>query len=144
MTNLQIFTDGAYSSTRDQGAIGIVILEEGKKILEYSNNYKRTTNNQMELGAIIIALRLIKKPYKSITIFTDSEYVRGCATLGWKRKKNVKLWLEYDKQINRVLKLCPNVEFAHIKGHQSGNNLSIEAKWNNYVDELAVKASQLI
>lgn len=141
---LVVYTDGAYSSSRDQGGVGIVILNEGKKVLEYSNMYKRTTNNQMELGAVIIALRIIKEPCESILIYTDSQYVIGCAILGWKRKKNVKLWLEYDRQIQRVSELCSNIKFSHVKGHQFGKGLTEDAKWNNYVDKLAVSASMLI
>lgn len=137
MTDVTMYTDGAYSAMRNQGGVGIVILNEGKKVLEYSNMYKRTTNNQMELGAVIIALRIIKEPCKSILIYTDSQYVIGCATLGWKRKKNVKLWQEFDNQYSRVKELCPIITFKHVKGH-NGN------KWNDYVDNLAVKASQLI
>jgi ribonuclease HI len=135
--NLIIWTDGAYSPLRDQGGVGLVILQDDKKILEYSNMYKRTSNNQMELGAVIIALRLIKEQYDSITIYTDSQYVIGCATLGWSKKKNKKLWQEYDKQINRVNELCSNIQFTHVKGHQG-------TYWNEYVDNLARKASQLI
>lgn len=137
MSNLTIYTDGAYSALRDQGGVGIVILEGEKKLLEYSNMYKRTTNNQMELGAVIIAMRLIKNPHESIVIFTDSQYVIGCATLGWKRKKNAKLWQEYDKQFARVSELCSNITFTHVKGHNGD-------KWNEYCDKIAVKASQLI
>lgn len=135
--NLVIYTDGAYSSSRGQGGVGIVILDNNKKVLEYSRMFKRTTNNQMELGAVIIALRIIKDPYDSITILTDSQYVIGCATLGWKRKKNVKLWEEYDSQFKRVSELCPNIIFSHVKGHNGD-------KWNEYCDKLAVKASQLL
>lgn len=137
MKELIIYTDGAYSSLRDQGGVGIVILEDRKKLLEYSNRYHRTTNNQMELGAVIIALRLIKKPYDSITIYTDSQYVIGCATLGWKRKKNVKLWQEFDTQMDRVSKLCSTIKYLHVKGHNGD-------EWNEYCDKLAVKASQLL
>lgn len=141
MKDLVIYTDGAFSSKRNAGGIGIVILLNDKKLLEYSNQYKRTSNNQMELAAVIVALRLIKESYDSITIYSDSMYVIGCATLGWKRKKNVLLWNEFDKQYKRVSELCPNIVFKHIKGHQS---VIIEANWNNYVDNLAVKASQLV
>lgn len=137
MNDIVVYTDGAYSTIRDQGGIGIVILKDGKKILEYSNMYKRTTNNQMELGAVIVALRIIQGKCKSITIYSDSQYVIGCATLGWKRKKNVKLWLEYDRQIQRVSELCSNIKFSYVKGHSSDY-------WNNYCDKIAVKASQLI
>lgn len=139
---IEIFTDGAYSSKRDQGGIGIVILKNNKKELEYSNSYKRTSNNQMELGALIIALRLIKNPIKSLTIYTDSEYVRGCATLGWQRKKNKKLWQEFDLQYDRVKKLCSDIQIVHVDGHQKDD--SKETYWNNYVDRLAVKQSQVL
>ena len=71
-------------------------------------------------------------------------YCVGCATLGWQRKKNRKMWEEFDKQYSRVKSLCPNIKILHVKGHQSGTNLTQEADWNNYVDKLAVKASQLI
>lgn len=135
--NLIVYTDGAYSSLRGQGGVGIVILENEKKVLEYSRMYERTTNNQMELGAVIIALRVIKEPCDSITIFTDSQYVIGCATLGWRRKKNVKLWEEYDLQFKRVSELCPSITFSHVKGHNGD-------KWNEYCDKIAVKASQLL
>ena len=78
-----VFTDGAYSSARDQGGVGIVILKDGLEILRYSNMYKKTTNNQMELGAIIIALRMIKGEIDSLVIYTDSQYCIGCAVHGW-------------------------------------------------------------
>lgn len=137
MNNLEIYTDGAYSSLRDQGGVGIVILKNNEKLFEYSNKYEHTTNNQMELGAVIIAMRLIKKPCDNIIIYSDSQYVIGCATLGWKRKKNVKLWQEFDNQFVRVKELCSNITFEHVKGHA-------DSQWNNYVDKLANKASQLI
>lgn len=135
--NYICYTDGAYSSTRDQGGIGIIILKNSTPILKYSRMYKRTTNNQMELGAIIVALRLIKNPIDSLTIYTDSQYCIGCATLGWKRKKNVKLWEEFDKQFNRVKQLCPDIRFEHVKGHNGD-------KYNELCDKLAVKASHEI
>ena len=137
MINIVFYTDGAFSSSRNQGGIGIVMLKNDKKVLEYSNGYKNTTNNQMEIGAVIIALRIIQQPTDSITIYTDSMYVIGCATLGWQRKKNKSLWQEFDNQYKRVKTLCPIIEFKHIKGH-NGDEL------NELADSLAVKASQLI
>lgn len=132
-----VFTDGAYSSARDQGGVGIVILKDGLEILRYSNMYKKTTNNQMELGAIIIALRMIKGEIDSLVIYTDSQYCIGCAVQGWKRKKNKVMWEEFDKQYNRVKELCPDIRFIHVKGH-AGN------KYNEIVDKFAVSASQRI
>lgn len=135
--NYTCYTDGAYSSVRDQGGIGILFLKGGKEVLRYSNMYKGTSNNQMELGAIIIALRMIKGKINSLTIYTDSQYCIGCATLGWKRKKNKIMWAEFDKQYNRVKQLCPNIQFVHVKGHNG-------EKYNEIVDKLAVAASQSI
>ena len=135
--NYVLYTDGAYSSLRDQGGIGLIILKDDKKILEYSRMYKGVTNNIMELGAVIIGLKAIKNCINSLVIFTDSMYVIGCATKGWKRSKNKSLWKEFDKQFQRVQTLCSNIEFKHVKGH-NGNT------YNEEVDKLAVKASQSI
>lgn len=132
-----LITDGAYSSSLDQGGIGLVFLRDNKKILEYSRMYKGVTNNQMELGAVIVGLKSIKNPIDSLEIITDSMYVIGCATKGWKRKKNVQLWDKFDKEIERVKQLCPNIEFKHVKGHNGD-------EWNEYCDKLAVRASQMI
>lgn len=140
--NYTLITDGAYSSSRDQGGIGLVFLRDNDKILEYSKAYKGVTNNIMELTAVIAGLSFIKKPIDSLTIISDSMYVVGCATKGWKRKKNVKLWEEFDKQYSRVQELCPKIEFIHVRGHQKDN--SDLTKWNNYVDRLAVSATNLI
>lgn len=140
--NYTLITDGAYSSSRDQGGIGLVFLRDNDKILEYSKAYKGVTNNIMELTAVIAGLSFVKKPIDSLTVCTDSEYVIGCATKGWKRNKNVKLWKEFDKQYSRVQELCPKIEFIHVRGHQKDN--SDLTKWNNYVDRLAVSATNLI
>lgn len=135
MINYECYTDGAYSSARNQGGIGIVFIRNGEKVFEYSKGFKDTTNNRMEIFAALAALKALVKPVDTITIYTDSMYVIGCATLGWKRKKNVVLWESFDREFTRVSKLCPNIQFQHVKGHADN-------KWNNYVDRLAVAASQ--
>lgn len=135
MISYECYTDGAYSSVRNQGGIGVVFLRNGKKVFEKSQGYKHTTNNQMEIVATLLVLKSFKSPVDSITIYTDSMYVIGCATLGWKRNKNLAIWNMFDSELARVSKLCPNIQFQHVKGH--ANN-----QWNNYVDKLAVNASQ--
>lgn len=135
MISYECYTDGAYSSVRNQGGIGVVFLRNGKKVFEKSQGYKDTTNNQMEIVAALLVLKSFKSPVDSITIYTDSMYVIGCATRGWKRKKNVMLWQVFDLEFERVSKLCPNITFQHVKGHADNY-------WNNYVDKLAVSASQ--
>lgn len=136
-SNYVCFTDGSYSSSRDQGGIGLIILKNNKPVLQYSKMYKHTTNNRMELGAIILALKAIKNPIDSLIIYTDSMYCVGCTSLGWKRKKNQLLWKVFDEEYERVKQLCPDIRFEHVKGHASNF-------WNNKVDKLAVKASQEI
>ena len=137
MINIVAYSDGAYSPKLDQGGIGIVILKNDKVVLTYSRMYKHCTNNIMELGAIIIILRSIKGPIDSLTIYTDSMYCVGCTTLGWARKKNKRMWEEFDKQYERVKTLCPNIKFEHIRGHQG-------IKYNELCDSIAVAASKSI
>ena len=136
-----LITDGAYSSSRDQGGLGFVFIRDGTKVFEYSKTVKNTTNNKMELGAIILGLRAIKGSIDSLVIVSDSMYCIGCATKGWKRKKNQKLWEAFDKEYSRVSSLCPDITWKHVKGHQ--NDSSEFTKWNNYVDKLAVRASRI-
>ena len=142
MNGYHLMTDGAYSSSRDQGGIAFIITNNNKKILEYSKMFKHTFNNQMELLAIILGLKCFIKPIEKLTIISDSMYCIGCASLNWNRKKNIKLWKLFDEEYQRVSKLCPNIEFKHVKGHQKDS--SEETKWNNMCDRLAVLASQQI
>ena len=135
MINYECYTDGAYSPLRDQGGVGVVYIRNGIKLFEYSKGFKKTTNNRMEILAVLVVLRSIKSKIDTLTIYTDSMYVIGCATLGWKRNKNLAMWNMFDSELARVSKLCPNIQFQHVKGHS--NN-----QWNNYVDKLAVNASQ--
>lgn len=135
MVNYECYSDGAYSSSRNQGGVGIVLLRNKQKVFEFSKGFKDTTNNKMEIVAALMVLKCFKKPIDSITIYTDSMYVIGCATLGWQRKKNIFLWKLFDEELDRVSKLCSNITFQHVKGHA-------DSKWNNYVDKLAVEASQ--
>ena len=138
--NYTLICDGAYSSSRDSGGLAFVFLREGKLILEYSKKVEHTTNNRMELGAIITGLSAIKKPINSLIVVSDSMYCIGTITKNWKRNKNQDLWGLFDLVFSKVQKLCPNIQFVHVKGHQKDN--SEFTKWNTYVDRLAVIASQ--
>lgn len=127
---IEVYTDGAYSSSRNQGGLGIVFIKDDKVIAKFSKTYKNTTNNRMELMAVIIALQSIKDE-NEITIYSDSMYVIGTATQGWKRKKNLDLWEKYDAVIDSF----KIVTFKHVKGHSTN-------MFNNLCDEMAVAASQ--
>ena len=118
----RIYCDGAYSPARNQGGIGFVILEDDKN----------STNQRMEQMAAIVALESIKEP-SEITIVTDSMYIVGTLTKGWKRKANTDLWERLDKAVNRHKVV--SVEWC--KGHASDEH-------NKEADKLAYNASNEI
>lgn len=134
---LECYTDGAFSPMRNSGGIGIVFLLNGKKVHSFSKKIENTTNNKCELLAVITALNAVSKPIDSVIIYSDSQYVIGCATKGWKRKANPKLWEAYDKVYKKASSFCSDIRFEWVKGHD-GN------EYNNLADKLAVEASQLI
>lgn len=139
--NYTLICDGACKSDKT-GGIGIVFLRDNELILEYSKKVEHTTNNRMELGAIIIGLASIKNPIDSLTVVSDSMYCIGTITKNWKRGKNQDLWGIFDLVYSRAKTLCPDIQFVHTKGHQKDD--SEFTKWNNYADRLAVLASQRI
>lgn len=102
---LQIYTDGAYKSSIDQGGIGIVWMKDDKVFKKYSKGFKHTTNNKMELIAMLCAFKSIKTPIDEVEFISDSQYVLGCLTKEWKKKKNVELWNILDKEYERVKSL---------------------------------------
>lgn len=131
MHELICYTDGAQSN--GSAGIGIVFVLEDKIIFSYKKQFKGITNNQAELIAVITALNFINKPIKKITIVTDSQYVLGCATKGWKRAKNRQYWALFDKVYSSCSELCSDIEFKWVKGHNTD-------RFNNLADKLAVKA----
>lgn len=135
MKHLQIWTDGAYSASRNQGGIGIVFVEDDNIIYTYSKCIKNTTNNRCELSAVIVALHSISKYIPYITIYSDSQYVINSINNNWQRKKNIKLWKLFDTVYKQAKQHCPNISFEWVKGH-------VDNEFNNEADKLAVEASQ--
>ncbi len=134
---ITIYTDGAARGNPGPGGYGIVLMS-GNLRKELSAGYKHTTNNRMELLAVIVALEALKIPGSDVTIYTDSKYVADAVTKGWvfqwvtkrfKGKKNPDLWLRF-LEIYKKHK----VKFVWVKGH-ADNPL------NERCDELAVTAS---
>lgn len=135
---INIYTDGAASGNPGPGGYG-VILRSGSHYKELSGGFRLTTNNRMELLAVIVGLQAIKSPGKEVTIYSDSKYVVdsvekkwvfGWLKTGFKGKKNADLWkrfLEIYKQ--------HHVKFVWIKGHNSHPE-------NERCDQLAVAASK--
>ena len=135
---VDIYTDGACSGNPGPGGWGVLIEIDNKNI-ELSGGDKDTTNNRMELLAVIVALESIKKTSSSVQIYSDSKYVVDSIEKKWvfnwekkqfKTKKNSDLWI-------RLLKVYRKhtVSFFWIKGHS-------ENKENERCDLLAVCAAE--
>jgi ribonuclease HI len=134
MINYTIYTDGAYKSSLNTGGIGIVFLRNNEKVFEYSCKYQDTTNQRMEMQAILVALNSIVKEIDTLTIITDSMYVVGTLTKNWKRKANNDLWDKIDLALSKAQKLVKNnIQFNHVKGHNGD-------KYNEQCDKLASEA----
>ncbi len=134
---LIIYTDGAARGNPGPGGYGI-LLKWGDKVKELSQGYRRTTNNRMELLAVIVALQNLKKEGLNIVVYTDSSYVVNAVEKGWlfgwvkknfKGKKNADLWKRFLEYYNKH-----NIKFQWVKGH--ANNPG-----NNRCDELATAAA---
>lgn len=134
MNEYCIYTDGSCRKNK-VGGVGVVWLKNGEKVLEFSKRYENTTNNVMELVAIGIALKSIKKPIDSLTIVSDSQYALGCIfNEKWKPKKNLEVINKIKEEVLRVRKLVGKMQTKHVDGHV-GNT------WNEYCDILAQKES---
>ena len=134
---IEIFTDGASSGNPGPGGYG-VILRSGKHYKELSEGFRKTTNNRMELLAVIKGLEALKAPNQDVTIFSDSKYVidsiekrwvHGWVQKGFAGKKNKDLWLQYYHLAKDY-----TVNFVWVKGHA-------ENIFNNRCDELATAAA---
>lgn len=142
MINYKIFVDGSCRANKN-GGIGIVWLKNGEKVFEYSKGFKNTTNNQMELIAIGLALKSIKSKIDSLEIVSDSEYAIGVLTKPWNPKKNVELISKLKKLLEKIQEFVSEpIKWTHARGHQKDN--SENTKWNNYVDNLAETESSMI
>jgi len=134
---ITIYTDGSAKGNPGNGGFGTVMIA-GKHYKEVSEGFRLTTNNRMELLAVIIGLELLKKPGMDVTIYSDSKYVvdsvekgwlKGWVKKGFKGKKNVDLWKRFLSIYEKH-----NVSFVWVKGH-AGN------KYNEVCDQLAVDAA---
>ena len=131
---LYVYVDGGClnngSIENSIGSFSFAIIEKETLIHTYSILEKNTTNNRMELKAIISACSFLKENgvYNDITIISDSLYSINCCTKKWKVKANLDLFKEYFSITNDM-----EINFEWVKGH-NGN------KWNELVDSLCTKA----
>lgn len=135
--NVTIYTDGACSGNPGAGGWGAILMANGK-MKEFSGFHSETTNNKMELTAVIEALKALKKPC-NVELYSDSAYVVNALTQGWldnwktngwrgsdkKPVKNIELWQELDGLLQ-----VHDVKFIKVKGHADN-------EYNNRCDALA-------
>lgn len=136
--NITIYTDGAARGNPGPGGYGVVLLS-GPHRKELSEGFRLTTNNRMELLAVIKGLEALKKENSKVTIYTDSKYVADAVEKGWvfawekkdfKKKKNPDLWKRFLAAYRKH-----SVRFHWVKGHAN-------IPENERCDRLAVKASK--
>ena len=135
--NIIIYTDGAAKGNPGPGGDGVLLLS-GRHRKELSEGFRLTTNNRMELLAVIKGLEILRNSNSEVTIYTDSKYVADAVSKGWvfgwekkgfKKKKNPDLWRRFLEIYKKH-----NVKFRWVEGH-SGN------PGNERCDQLAVEAS---
>ncbi|OFY44040.1 MAG: ribonuclease HI [Bacteroidetes bacterium GWF2_40_14] len=134
---INLYTDGAARGNPGPGGYGVV-LKSGKHYKELSGGFSHTTNNRMELLAVITGLEAIKRSNSEICVFSDSSYVCDAINKGWlfgwekknfDKKKNPDLWIRFLNVYRRH-----KVKFVWIKGHAGHTE-------NERCDQLAVEAS---
>ncbi|PWT75131.1 MAG: ribonuclease HI [Bacteroidetes bacterium] len=133
-----MYTDGASRGNPGPGGYGTILMWKGHA-KELSGGYRLTTNNRMELMAVIAGLQALKKKGLSIQIFSDSQYIVNAIERGWLKnwiatnfkggKKNKDLWLKYFELAKGNM-----IRFVWVRGHADN-------PYNNRCDELATAAA---
>ena len=139
MAKVTIYTDGAAKGNPGRGGYGTVLLAPPHHRKELSGGYRMTTNNRMELLAVIVGLEALKQDNCEVTVYSDSRYVVDAVEKGWvfgwerkgfAKKKNPDLWQRFLRIYRRH-----KVKFIWIKGHAS-------IPENERCDQLAVAAAE--
>ena len=134
---IEIFTDGSSRGNPGPGGYG-VILRCGEHYKELSAGFPETTNNRMELTAVIVGLEAVKRPNAEIILYSDSKYVVDSVNKGWvfgwerknfEKRLNADLWARFLSVYRRH-----RVSFVWVKGHADN-------PMNNRCDQLAVAAA---
>lgn len=143
MKKMQIYTDGACAGNQYDTNVGGygAILKFGEHTKELTGGATNTTNNKMELLAVIEGLKAVKNKEISVDIYSDSSYVVDCFKKkwyvnweknGWKNSKkapveNQELW----KELISLVRSIANVNFFRVKGHLDENKTTEITKWFN-------------
>jgi ribonuclease HI len=138
LNNITIYTDGASRGNPGPGGYGVVLLS-GPHKKELSGGFRLTTNNRMELLAVIEVLKAIKKNELPVTIYSDSQYVVNSISKGWLNtwiktnfkgdKKNPDLWRDFYE-----LSKGFQIKMVWVRGHADN-------AYNNRCDQLATAAA---
>lgn len=130
---IEIYTDGAYSSSRNQGGWAFVVVQNNEVIYKEYDGLMNTTNQRMEIMAMIKTLSWLKNYSISIPIkiYTDSMYVIGTITKNYNKNANNDLWDILIPLVNK------DIEYLHVKGHNGD-------KFNEECDKWAVFGSNLL
>ena len=138
MNEITMYTDRAARGNPGRGGYGVILMM-GEHRKELSQGYQHTTNNRMELMAVIAGLEAMKKQGQHIKIYSDSQYVVNAVEKGWLNtwiatnfkggKKNRDLWLRYYH-----LAKTQFIKFVWVRGHADN-------PFNNRCDELATEAA---
>ncbi|MBQ1839274.1 MAG: ribonuclease HI [Ruminococcus sp.] len=142
MKKVELFTDGACSGNPGPGGWGAILRYNGVE-KELSGGEANTTNNRMELCAVIFGLKALKEPCE-VVLYSDSQYVCNALTLGWAKKWRANNWMRNKKEPalnpelwSELLDLCDRhrVEVNWVKGHAGHPE-------NERCDRLAVAQSK--
>ena len=137
---IEIFTDGSSRGNPGPGGYG-VILRCGEHYKELSAGFPETTNNRMELTAVIAGLEAVRRPDAEIILYSDSKYVVDSVNKGWvfgwerknfEKRLNADLWIRFLAVYRRH-----RVRFVWVKGHADN-------PMNNRCDQLAVAAATAV
>lgn len=139
MYQIHLYTDGAAKGNPGNGGYGVVLEQVGTGYRkEFYEGFRLTTNNRMELLAVIVGLEKLKQPGMSVLVVSDSKYVVDAVEKGWvmgwekkgfQGKKNPDLWRRFLKVYRQH-----KVDFQWVKGHNNHPQ-------NERCDQLAVMAS---
>ena len=136
--SIVVYTDGSSKGNPGPGGYGIVMIS-GSHRKEFSEGFRMTTNNRMELLSVIVSLEKLRSLKQVVTIYSDSKYVVDSVekkwVFGWEKKnfnkkKNPDLWMRFLKIYRKHF-----VSFVWVKGHS-------EIQENERCDSLAVKAAE--
>lgn len=135
---VKLYTDGACSGNPGPGGYGAILIYKGIE-KEVSGGELNTTNNKMEIMAVLKGLEMIKEPC-NVTVYSDSAYVVNSVQMGWLYNWKKNNWIKSDKSKVKNIELWErlldfmkvhNVKFVKVKGHSDN-------EYNNRCDRLAV------